>query len=153
LGINPYQLDEAVDNYITSRGVPLTPTQIANLGNFCENVLCERVRIHKNKSSVAMTFGHSIYIADPDDVPWLAHEMTHVAQYESWGFFKYYLTALWTHFIEAPFSNVYGIPATLPLDRDFWSYGMEQQGVIVSLCFASPQSDACRVSPYRPNRR
>jgi hypothetical protein len=70
----------------------------------------------------------------------LAHELTHVWQYEQRGFLSYTWAAIT--------QRSYQVPARVPADRSFSSYGIEQQATLVELCYLG-RSDACRVIPFR----
>ncbi len=130
----------------------LTGKERAALGNFCDQVDCDRVRIHGNPvDGAGLTIGYDIWIGDRKDIPLLAHEMVHVAQYEDQGIVQYLATAALT-WLGAAISNTSPYPyGPLVPGRSYGDYNMEQQGAITQVCFASGGNAAeCRISPFRP---
>jgi hypothetical protein len=101
----------------------------------------------------AVTLGNHIYLPNTDahSTPVLAHEMTHVGQYQQWGSIKYYMKGFGERVDEWSGGDPYSLPSPLPNGVPFSSYGMEQQGQIVENCY-SPIRSGCSVSPYKPPR-
>jgi len=178
-GINLYGFaDGDPVNYSDPFGLrPLTDAERRALGDMCEQIDCDKVNVydgHDGKEANArrdlilkstlgrsITLGHDIYISGHDlsrysgyvkrDV--LAHEMTHVGQYEKWGAFEYYGTAAVTQWIgnslfgklEGRRNPEYQVP--LPLEPGF-NYGMEQMAEIVRFC-SMGLTTYCAASPYK----
>jgi hypothetical protein len=101
----------------------------------------------------AITVGHDIYFADATvtnkktgavNKQVLAHEMTHVGQFEDWGALGYVVGGGLTQFFNL-FEDQYSVP--LPMGRNWTRYGMEQQATIVEQCYAGVQV-YCANSPY-----
>ena len=101
----------------------------------------------------AVALGYRIFLPGDNSLPILAHELTHVSQYQRWGWWRYYLSGAWNQVV-----------LRLLLRRDvydwrteggkaFDKFGMEQQGQIVEDCFnvASPRrGEARHLSPFLP---
>jgi RHS repeat-associated protein len=136
--------------WLAPLGRPLSPGEVKQLGNFCDHVRCGDVRIYP--VGRGLTLGHDIFLSEDRQVlPFLAHEMTHVAQYEDWGPLVYYARGTWEQFrkLLGIGKDPYEIPSPLPLDRPYRKYGMEQQAMITQECF-SGSPNACIVSPFHP---
>jgi hypothetical protein len=103
----------------------------------------------------AVALGNHIFLPGrfEDDLPVLAHELTHCVQYQSWGPRRYFARGLkeqvrdLLHRLLRVGSSPYAY--AVEEGRPFESYGMEQQGQIVEDCFRSDAA-ASRISPYRP---
>ena len=144
----------------------LSGAERSSLGNTCSQVDCDQVQVHRGDDNAArntvrdavlkisgnraVTLGFDIYLPDDQahDLPTLAHEVTHVGQFQAWGGLGYYKAAIGDRRAELGGGNPYALPSPLPGNRSFRSYGMEQQGQIVQNCFAG--LGGCKVSPYRP---
>jgi Domain of unknown function (DUF4157) len=149
----------------------LTPTQCARLGDLALALDCSRVRIHSADSTGlsqvfrrlvlglsrgrAVALGNHIFLPQrsANDLPLLAHELTHCAQYQKWGAPRYYARGLSEQgrYLLHRLLGVSSSPYTYTIEeqKPFESYGMEQQGQIVEDCFRS-DGLARRISPYRP---
>lgn len=150
----------------------LTPDEHAALGRLAELVDCRRVRIYRGPGGPsgwlrkvvlaasrnrAIALGNHVFLPDrcARDLPALAHELTHCAQYQAWGVRRYYargILAQLSHLLHRKL----GICAdpyhyTAEPGRPFSAYGMEQQGQIVEDCFRG-HPEAQSVSPFQPGR-
>jgi len=132
---------------------------------------CSRVRIHSAGSAGpskvfrrlvlwlsrgrAVALGNHVFLPreSADDLPLLAHELTHCAQYQKWGAPRYYARGLseQARYLLHRLLGVSSSPYAYSIDeaKPFESYGMEQQGQIVEDCFRN-DGMARRISPYRP---
>jgi hypothetical protein len=105
----------------------------------------------------AVALGNHVFLPDgyARDLPVLAHELTHCAQYQAWGARRYYVRGLLAQLQNLLHRN-FGIGAspyrygTEP-GRPFSAYGMEQQGQIVEDCFRGHPA-AQSLSPFQPGR-
>ena len=143
---------------------PLHRAERELLACFAQSVDLDRVRIFTRYSwlgrlvgrlsgGAAVALGYRIFLAQDNSLPLLAHELTHVSQYQRWGWWRYYLSGMW---------NQLGLRLLLRRDvyrwrevpgKGFEEFSMEQQGQIVEDCFnaASPRrSEARQISPFRP---
>ena len=145
----------------------LTPRERAALGNLCDRVDCERVRIHRDpgdrlRAAVlllsggrAVTLGNHVFLPDAaDDLALLAHELTHCGQYQGWGTLVYYGRGVRDRVRDVLYLAGFGeSPYRYVVDgRPFDAYDMEQQGQIVEDCF-NGDTAARAISPYRPADR
>ena len=146
----------------------LLAAERAALGNVCDLVDCDRVRIHRDRGDTvrsvvlalsggrAVALGNHVFLPDGrNDVPRLAHELTHAGQYQAWGAVVYYGRGLADR-VRDVLHLALGIgasPYRYAVDgRPFEAYGMEQQGQIVEDCFKGDPR-AAAISPYRPADR
>lgn len=94
--------------------------------------------------------GHYIFAGrEPRQEGWLAHELTHVVQFDKWGDGDY----LWQGAKEHLFGKGEGYfppPDYGASTGGFWSMGMEQQATTVQRCFAQGDVHACDASPFKP---
>ena len=129
------------------RGRQLNAYERVALDAVCSQLDCDRVRIEEGGGNLILLFtegitlGNTIYMRESAySIDFLAHELTHVMQYQAWGGFEYYVRAL-----GARVRDVFGDPyhVDFPLDRPFDAYGMEQQATIVQLCYLRVGA-ACR---------
>ncbi len=146
----------------------LTALERRALGNLCERVDCDRVRVHRERGDAlrravlalsggrAVTLGNHVFLADgPLAVALLAHELTHCGQYQAWGPVVYYARGLADrvrdilHLALGVGSGPYRYVAN---GEPFEAYGMEQQGQIVEDCFNGDLA-AAGISPYCPRER
>ena len=150
----------------------LTPEECAALGRLAEVVDCRRVRLYRRNGGPAgwlravvlgisgrraVALGNHIFLPDrcAGDLPVLAHELTHCAQYQAWGASRYYargIVAQLRHLLHrrlglgaSPY-RYSGEPV-----KPFSTYGMEQQGQIVEDCFRGHPA-AQNLSPFQPGR-
>lgn len=133
----------------------------------CDDIDCDKVNVHTGRddkttnafrSAVlkscrgcsAITLGHDIYFRASDeetdavDMSTLAHEMTHVGQYEDWGALGYAVGGALTQFFNM-FQSQYQVG--LPMRKNWTQYGMEQQATIVGRCYGKVPG-YCANSPY-----
>lgn len=146
----------------------LRPAERAALGNVCELVDCDRVRIHRDAGDTirslvlvvsggrAVALGNHVFLPDGrNDVHLLAHELAHAGQYQAWGALVYYGRGLADR-VRDVLHLALGVgasPYRYAVDgRPFEAYGMEQQGQIVEDCFKGDPR-AAAISPYRPAGR
>jgi hypothetical protein len=150
----------------------LTPEECADLGRLAEVVDCRRVRLYRRtggaagwlRSAVlrasrncAVALGNHIFLPDrcTRDLPVLAHELTHCAQYQAWGARRYYARGIVAQLKDLLHRSI-GLGAspyryTNEPDKPFSAFGMEQQGQIVEDCFRGHPA-AQNLSPFRPRR-
>jgi len=134
-----------------SRTSGLSDSQRSALGNFCQVIKCDPVRITTKSGNLALkiaelftggetigiTLGDHIYFRDAGDpsIGDLAHEMTHVWQFQVTDALQvpsaYFIAGGLTQTVNL-FHDVYN-----PHDYNHScrSYGMEQQATIVENCF------------------
>ena len=110
------------------------------------------LRLSRNR---AVALGNRVFLPDHNEehLPVLAHELTHCAQYQAWGFWRYFgrgftaqlrdLLYRTGHVGSSPYQYI------LEPGKPFSAYGMEQQGQIVEDCFRG-YPDALTISPFRP---
>lgn len=157
----------------------LTKSERRQLGNFCVEVDCSKVNVHRGNDNAgvnavrrvvlalsdgrAITLGYDIYLGDtPDQSGFgsLVHEMTHVYQYETWS------REMWG--AVGVDKSTEGLNYVLHALPDRWaefigrhpydantfaswnSLGMEQQAKRVADCFTGADPAACRYSPFQP---
>jgi uncharacterized protein DUF4157 len=149
----------------------LTPAEHAALGGLPQAVDCRRVWLHRSDRGLsgllrrvvltasrnrAIALGNHVFLPDRfrSDVAVIAHELTHCAQYQSWGPLRYFgrgvveqardlLYRTW-RIGSSPYHYV------IQPGKEFAAYGMEQQGQIVEDSFRGhPTAQA--VSPFRPS--
>ena len=101
----------------------------------------------------AVALGYRIFLPGENHLPTLAHELTHVSQYQRWGGVRYYFAGIWNQVVLRLLlrRDVYGWRPDG--GKAFHQFGMEQQGQIVEDCFnlASPRRTAAQyISPFRP---
>jgi hypothetical protein len=150
----------------------LTADEHAALGRLADMVDCRRVRLYRCSSGPAgwlrsvvlrasrnraVALGNHVFLPDrcARELPVLAHELTHCAQYQAWGARRYYargIVAQLKHLLHRRFGigvspyRYNGEPA-----KPFSAYGMEQQGQIVEDCFRG-HPEARSLSPFQPDR-
>ncbi len=148
----------------------LSPDEYAALGRLAELVDCRRVRLYRCSSGPAgwlrsvvlrasrnraVALGNHVFLPDrcARDLPVLAHELTHCAQYQAWGAGRYYargIVAQLKHLLHRSLGvgiNPYCYSSEP--EKPFSAYGMEQQGQIVEDCFRGHPA-AQNLSPFRP---
>ncbi len=105
-----------------------------------------------------MALGNHVFLPDggAGDLPVLAHELTHCAQYQAWGSRRYYargMLAQLRHLLHRKLGigvNPYRYHPDF--GKPFGAYGMEQQGQIVEDCFRGHPA-AQHLSPFHPGDR
>jgi hypothetical protein len=131
---------------------------------------CKKVRVYRDRQGIsgllrtavlglsrgrAVTLGNHVFLPDGcrEDLPLLAHELTHCGQYQAWGSWAYFSRGAVTQLRDL-------VHRTLRLgtspyhyspepQKPFAAYGMEQQGQIVEDCFRGHPA-AQEISPFRP---
>lgn len=150
----------------------LTSYERAALGNLATALDCRRVRLYRAgiggasgllrdvvlwlSRNRAVALGNHVFLPQgcDQDLPVLAHELTHCAQYQAWGPLVYFgkgvaaqareLLHRKTKIGTSPYAY------TANPGKPFSAYGMEQQGQIVEDCFRG-NPDARAISPFRPD--
>lgn len=146
------------------RGRPLIASERELLECFASHIDLDRVRIYGSRTwlarvvgpftrGAAIALGYRIIIPGRQHLPTLAHELTHVCQYQRWGPLLYFTRGAWNQLLLRTLlrRDVYRWEFTP--GKQFAEYGMEQQGQIVQDCFdiTSPRRAAAQiVSPYTP---
>jgi hypothetical protein len=110
------------------------------------------LRLSRNR---AVALGNRVFLPDhsEDHLPILAHEIMHCAQFQAWGFWRYFGRGLTAQLRDLLYrrghlgSSPYHY--TLEPGKPFSAYGMEQQGQIVEDCFRG-HPGALTISPFRP---
>jgi hypothetical protein len=143
----------------------------AALGNLLKVVDCRRVRLYRGGTSGsagmlralvlrlsrhrAVALGNHVFLPQScdHDLPVLAHELTHCAQYQAWGALAYFSKGFAAQARELLHRKT-GIGRspyryTVEPDKPFTAYGMEQQAQIVEDCFRGHPS-ARAISPFQP---
>lgn len=146
---------------------PLTEEERKKLGNTCDKVDCDKVDVHRgNDGRVrnalrkavmfvsggrSVTLGNHVYLGDGDaqSTPVLAHEVTHVGQYQEWGAIKYYGRGAGARIEEIFGGDPYSLPSPLPNGVPFGSYGWSNKDRLFRTVFSSCLAATCR----RTNRR
>jgi hypothetical protein len=140
----------------------------------CNDIDCNEVQVYDGHDSKganrtrrwilrltggrSITIGHNIYVADDDlnsagfvQTDALAHEMTHVGQYEDWWPLRYTLQGGGTQLYNSAANLVGGndpaYQVGLPMTHNWTQYGMEQQATIVERC-QQGLAVYCANSPY-----
>lgn len=151
----------------------LTSSECADLGSLAAALDCPRVRLYRANSTGisglirrivlqlsrnrAVALGNHVMLPKgcQNDLAVLAHELTHCAQYQRWGPFRYFGTGMITQ-IRALLHRQLRMGASpyyyrLDPGKPFEAYGMEQQAQIVEDCFRG-HPGAVAISPFRPGR-
>jgi hypothetical protein len=150
----------------------LTTAECTKLGTLAAVVDCSRVRLYRGGIGGAagllrnlvlrlsrnrpIALGNRVFLPDgcQEDLPVLAHELTHCGQYQAWGLLRYYGRGFATQLRDllhraakiGPSQYHYQPEPSKP----FEAYGMEQQGQIVEDCFRGDPV-ARTISPFRPD--
>jgi hypothetical protein len=150
----------------------LTADECRRLDGLMRHVDCSRVRLHRAAGPGAagrlrdlvlwasrgrsIALGNHVFLPDgrADDLPTLAHELTHCGQYQAWGAWRYFLRGAFTQLRDL-LHRALGVGSSpyhyrLEAGKPFEAYGMEQQGQIVEDGFRGDAA-ALAVSPYRPS--
>jgi hypothetical protein len=146
-------------------GVLVTASERSSLGDLIRLLDYERVRIYRMgtagwsrwmrtavlrlSQNRAVALGNWVFLPDhcEADLPALAHELTHCAQFQAWGFWRYFGRGLQAQLRDLLHRKA-GLGSspyryTLEPGKPFKAYGMEQQGQIVEDYFrgrADPQA-------------
>jgi hypothetical protein len=151
----------------------LTPSECAELGTLSAALDCSLVRLYRSgtrgtagavrrlvlwlSGNRAVALGNQVFLPQrcERDLPVLAHELTHCAQYQSWGTLAYFGKGITAQVRELLYRKT-GIGRspyryTADPNKPFTAYGMEQQGQIVEDCFRGHQP-ARAISPFQPGR-
>jgi hypothetical protein len=110
------------------------------------------LRLSRNR---AVALGNCVFLPDHSEehLPVLAHELTHCAQYQAWGFWRYFGRGFTAQLRDLLYRTGHGgfspYHYILVPGKPFSAYGMEQQGQIVEDCFRG-YPDALTISPFRP---
>ena len=105
----------------------------------------------------AVALGNHVFLPQGcnRDLPVLAHELTHCAQYQAWGALVYFGKGVAAQARELLYrkAGIGSSPYRYTADpgKPFSAYGMEQQGQIVEDCFRGHPS-ARAISPFHPGR-
>jgi hypothetical protein len=148
-------------------GRPLIRAEHELLASFAQAVDLDRVRIHSRRSTfgdlvailtrgAAIALGHQVVVPGAMHLPTLAHEITHVVQFERWGPIRYFAAGFWNQFVLRGLLGRDVYQWEYAEGKSFEEYGMEQQGQIVQDCYdpTSPRrTQALLVSPFAPGAR
>lgn len=149
----------------------LTASECAELGTLATALDCRRVRLYRSGTpgaasllrhmvlwlsrNRAVALGNHVFLPQgcDRDLPVLAHELTHCAQYQSWGALAYFGKGVAAQARELLHRKA-GIGRspyryTAAPGKPFTAYGMEQQGQIVEDCFRG-HPPARAISPFQP---
>jgi len=151
----------------------LTPSECAELGTLAAAVDCRRVRLYRGGTTGAagllrdlvlrlsrnraIALGNHVFLPQScdRDLPVLAHELTHCAQYQAWGALAYFGRGVAAQARELLHrkAGIGSSPYRYTADpgKPFTAYGMEQQGQIVEDCFRGHPT-ARAISPFQPGR-
>jgi hypothetical protein len=103
----------------------------------------------------AVALGNRVFLPEhcEYDLPTLAHELTHCAQFQAWGFLRYFSRGAAAQFRDLLYraTGIGSSPYRYNIEpgKSFNQYGMEQQGQIVEDCFRG-RPLARAISPFRP---
>jgi hypothetical protein len=148
----------------------LSSGERAALGTLAARVDLSRVRVHRGRPKGpgvlrravlwasrgrAVALGNHVFLPDncAREVPVLAHEVTHCAQYQEWGALAYFGRGAMTqlrdllHRTLVVGESLYAYQ--VEIGKPFDAYGMEQQAQIVEDCFRGDAA-ALAVSPFGP---
>lgn len=156
---------------MATEACPVTPDERQRLGTLCKCLDLGRVRLHRGGGGPGarvlrrmvlalsrgrgVTLGNHVFLPDRAAVSLavIAHELTHCAQYQSWGPVRYYARGVAERLREVRWALGLG-PSPYSYDvepgKPFERYRMEQQGQIVEDCFRG-SARAAAISPYRPS--
>jgi hypothetical protein len=151
----------------------LTNDECTKLGSLAAAVDCSRVQVYRGgiggsagllrdlvlwlSRNRPIALGDRVFLPDhcQEDLPVLAHELTHCGQYQAWGPLRYYgrgfatqLRDLCHRTVKIGSSQYHYRPDP---SKPFAAYGMEQQGQIVEDCFRGDPM-ARTISPFHPGR-
>jgi hypothetical protein len=151
----------------------LTASECAELGTLATAVDCRRVRLYRGSTpgaagwirdlvlwlsrKRAVALGNHVFLPDSgeQDLPVLAHELTHCGQYQAWGALTYFRRGVAQQVRELLHrkARIGSSPYHYTADpaKPFTAYGMEQQCQIVEDCFRG-HPPARAISPFQPRR-
>jgi hypothetical protein len=151
----------------------LSSAECLELGSLPEFVDCRRVRLYRRNEGAAgslrrlvlwvsrnraVAIGNHVFLPDRSagDLALLAHELTHCAQYQTWGPARYFARAAAAQLQDLLYRTMrIGMSSysyqCVP-GKPFEAYGIEQQGQIVEDCFRG-DSAARSLSPFQPGRQ
>lgn len=146
------------------RGRPLRPAERELLESFAASIDLARVRIYSGRTrfgriigylsrGAAIALGYRIVVPGPLYLPLLAHELTHVTQFEQWGALRYYARGFWNQCVLRALLRRDVYHWEFEPGKSFDRYGMEQQGQIVEDCYnhVSPRRAVAQlISPFAP---
>ena len=149
----------------------LNPREWAELGSLATLLDQHRVRLYRSgvpggagllrnlvlwlSRNRAVALGNHVFLPPgcERDLPVLAHELTHCAQYQAWGALAYFRKGIAAQARELLHrkTKIGSSPYRYTADpgKPFSAYGMEQQGQIVEDCFRGHPS-ARAISPFHP---
>lgn len=149
----------------------LTATERTALGSLADRVDCHRIRLYRSgvtgpsrwvRSLVlrlsrnrAVALGNRVFLPEhcQDDLPVLAHELTHCGQFQAWGAGRYFAKGLAAQLQDLLHrtTRIGSSPYRYRVEpgKPFGAYGMEQQGQIVEDCYRG-HPGARGVSPFHP---
>ena len=151
----------------------LTSAERHGLGSLASTLDCSCVRLYRPctggpagllrkavlwiSRNRPVALGNHVFLPDRchRDLPLLAHELTHCAQYQAWGAGRYFARGLFDQIRDLLHRKVRigSSPYHYSAEpgKQFHEYGMEQQGQIVEDCFRGyPPAKA--ISPFQPQR-
>jgi hypothetical protein len=149
----------------------LTAREHRELGSLVETLDLRRIRVYRPPDAGlsswtrtvvlwlsrnrAVALGNYVFLPDrcASDLPVLAHELTHCAQYQAWGAVRYFGSGAVAQLRDLLHRKL-GIgssPYRYLIGKPFDAYGMEQQGQIVEDCFRG-HPGARAISPFHPRR-
>jgi hypothetical protein len=146
------------------RADTLSPAERERLGPVARLLDCNRVRLYRGTASGgiaavrrlvlwasrgrAIALGNHVFLPDrcAHDLPVLAHELTHCAQYQRWGPLTYFRRGAGVQLRDL-LHRVLGLGQSpyhyeLEEGKPLGAYGMEQQGQIVEDWFRRTGQDA-----------
>jgi hypothetical protein len=149
----------------------LNPREWAELGSMVTALDGRRVRLYRSSTpggagllrdlvlwlsrNRAVALGNHVFLPQgcERDLPVLAHELAHCAQYQAWGALVYFGKGVAAQARELLYrkARIGSSPYRYTTDpgKPFAAYGMEQQGQIVEDCFRGHPS-ARAISPFHP---
>ena len=151
----------------------LTAREQRELGRLVETLDWRRIRIYRPHGAGvsgwirpvilwlsrnrAVALGNHVFLPDHcvSDLPVLAHELTHCAQYQAWGAVRYFGRGAAAQLRDLLHRKL-GIGSSpyryhSVTGKPFNAYGMEQQGQIVEDCFRGHPA-ARAISPFHPHQ-
>lgn len=157
---------------------PLTAGERLRMGNYCDQVDCDKVNVYDGSGSdaenaerrkwlgrsggVSITIGNNVYLSDDaiHDFGTLSHELGHVYQFQvdyKSSMPRYLAIGIANQTSNWVFKKTQGVigrneynVGTLLSNKPFSKYRMEQQAEIVRLCVTGVVPWACSTSPIHP---
>jgi hypothetical protein len=149
----------------------LSPNERSDLGTLGTTVDCDRVRLYRSSSrggaglirgavlllsrGRAVALGNHVFLPEhcENDLATLAHELTHCAQFQDWGPWRYFSRGVVAQVRDLLHRTMRLGSSSYRYQyepgKPFGAYGMEQQGQIVEDCFRGDPS-AQAISPFHP---